>query len=167
MSATLHLERNWLLELAGELMDGHVSYKFGSKPLLTKEPSEVTSADCSGFVRYLLYRASDMQIKIPAGSWNQEDWCKKTGLPKVEYSTAANNDGWLRIAYLPKKNGHPRHVWLILNGRTIESRGGVGPDRRAWDTPVLKNNAHACFKLAQMYTLELGPITVNGLACCP
>ncbi len=159
MAATLQLEKNLLLELAGELMDGHVSYKFGAKPLLTKETSEIKEADCSGFVRYLLYHASDKRVKIPAGSWTQEDWCKKQGLPAVDYSTAALSDGWLRIAFLPKKNGNPRHVWFVLNGQTIESHGHTkGPDRRPWDLPKLKDNAHACFKLAQMYALEIVPV---------
>ena len=125
--------------------------------MLTKEVSEIKSCDCSGFVRYVLYHSSDQQLKIHAGSWHQEEWCKSTLLAKVDYSTAANSDGWLRIAFLPKKNGKPRHVWFVLNGLTIESRGGKGPDRRAWDTPVLKKNAHACFKLAQLYSLDVAP----------
>ncbi len=159
MAATVFLEKNLLLELSAELMDGHVKYVFGAKPLLTKSAADVTEADCSGFVRYLLYHASDKRVKMPSGSWTQEDWCKKSGLPAVEYSTAALSDGWLRIAFLPKKDGHPRHVWLILNGQTIESHGRtIGPDRRLWDLPKLKNDAHACFKLAQMFSLEVGPV---------
>ncbi|MDQ3332216.1 MAG: hypothetical protein M3552_16460, partial [Planctomycetota bacterium] len=115
---------------------------------------------CSGFVRYLLYHASDKRVKIAAGSWHQEEWCKNSGLPKVEYSTAGLSDGWLRIAFLPKKNGNPRHVWLILNGLTIESHGRTtGPNRRPWDLPKLKDNAHACFLLAQMYSPSVTPVT--------
>lgn len=159
MVLTLQLEKNVLLSLTDDLMDGHVSYKFGAKPLLTKDPADVKEADCSGFVRYLLYHASDKRIKIPAGSWHQEEWCKNSGLESVAYSTAALNDGCLRIAFLPKKNGNPRHVWLILNGQTIESHGRTtGPNRRPWDLPKLKDNAHACFKLAQTFSLSVLPV---------
>lgn len=161
MSATLTLRKDLLLDLADELMDGHVSYKFGAKPLLNKEIADVTAADCSGFLRYLLYYASDKRIQMPSGSWHQEEWCKTTGLPKVDYATTASYDGCLRIAFLPKKNGNPRHVWLILNGETIESHGPTkGPNRRSWDLPKLKDNANACFQLACLYSPSVTPVHV-------
>jgi hypothetical protein len=160
MSASFQLEKGLLFTFIDDLMDGHVSYKFGAKPLLNKEPGDVKEADCSGFVRYLLYNVSDKRIKIPAGSWHQEEWCKNSKLERVEYSTAALSDGCLRIAFLPKKNGNPRHVWMILNGQTIESHGRTtGPNRRPWDLPKLKDNAHSCFKLAQTYSLSVMPVT--------
>src|SRR5918994_1928183 len=114
MSTSLQIEKSLLFAFADDLMDGHVSYKFGAKPLLNKEPEDVKAADCSGFVRYLLYHVSDK----------------------------------------------PRHVWMILNGQTIESHGRTtGPNRRPWDLPKLRDNAHSCFKLAQPYSLSVMPVT--------
>jgi hypothetical protein len=166
--STIHIERGYLLEIAGELMDGHVSYGLGSKaPSLHCKPSQITKIDCSGFVRYLIYQATDRRVIIHDGSVQQREWCEGHGLAKVDYSSAAKNDGWLRIAFISPRKAHkgskavPGHVWLVLNGRTLESHGKhIGPDRRPWDTPVLKQHVAACYKLAQMYELTIGPIQV-------
>src|SRR5205085_264760 len=108
--------------------------------------------DCSGFVRYLMYRATHGEVIMPDGSWIQNDWCRHNHFAKVKYATAADADGWLRIAFLPPKKGHAGHVWLILNGMTLESHGHKGPHSRPWDTAVLKSQVTDCYQLAQTNT---------------
>jgi len=142
-----------LLDLCNRLMDGHISYGFGIKANLHVQPEDIKSIDCSGFVRYLLYNATYSALKMPDGSWMQHDWCQKSLFEAVNYATADRCDGWLRIAFLPPKAGHAGHVWLVQNGATIESHGGKGPDRRPWDTTILKSQVTACYKLAQTYIL--------------
>ena len=75
----------------------------------------------------------------------------------VEYTTASATDGWLRIAFIHGSKGHVGHVWLILAGNTIESHGGVGADRRRWDTTVLKDGVDVCYKLALTVASDVTP----------
>jgi hypothetical protein len=137
---TINVDMDRLLEIARQMMDGHVKYGLGSKaPSLSCEPSAIKSIDCSGFVRYIIYKATSGAVHMPDGSWIQHDWCKLQKLPTADYKTEAMKlDNWLRIAFLPKHEKHPGHVWLVLNGKTLESHGHKGPDRRMWNTPALK-----------------------------
>lgn len=149
-----------LMNLTDALMkNGHIKYHLGSKPALHAKPENITVSDCSGFVRYLMYNVTggDMDIDKRGGTYWQEEWCKEQKLDKVEYSTAASNDGWLRIAFIHGSKGHVGHVWLILAGKTIECHGGVGADRRDWDTKVLKDGVTACFKLALTIASDVNP----------
>jgi hypothetical protein len=147
-----------LYDLCSRLMDGHIRYGFGSKAAFKTTPEDIKAIDCSGFVRYLIYHVTDGEVIMPDGSWNQNAWCKHNHLITVEFATAADIDGWLRIAFLPPKKGHAGHVWLILNGKTLESHGGVGPDRRPWDTPILKSQVKNCYKMAQTNSFLDSPI---------
>lgn len=134
--------------LCTKLMDGHIKYGFGSKAALTVAPESIKAIDCSGFVRYLLFHASSERIKMPDGSWIQNDWCKKQKFAEVDYEDASCQDNLLRIAFLPPAKGHAGHVWLIHGGKTMESHGGVGPSRRSWNTPVLYKGVTDCYELA-------------------
>jgi hypothetical protein len=150
----------YFMNLVDALMkDGHIKYHLGSKPSLTAKPEDITKSDCSGFVRYLMYKVSSGYLDIGGGggTWWQNKWCKDQKLQEVDYSTAANSDGTLRIAFIKGGGGHIGHVWLILSGQTIESHGGVGADRRAWDTQVLKDGVDVCYKLANMIAPDLVP----------
>jgi hypothetical protein len=146
------IEYSRLIDVSNQLMDGHVKYSYGAKAALDKEPSDVTALDCSGFSRYLLYKASNTAIVLPNGSANQKVYCDNQKLTKVEYSTCGEKDGWLRIGFLAKNGSVPGHVWLILDSLTLESCGDKGPTRRPWDQGVLKKNIWACYKLAQTFT---------------
>jgi hypothetical protein len=161
-TSSLFIDYDLLLEVSGKLMDGHVSYGLGSKaPSLDCDPAAITKIDCSGFVRYLLYQATDNQVVLPDGSWHQREWCQGKKLAKVDYEEAGSSDGWLRIAFISPRKGHAGHVWLILEGQTLESHGKTkGPDRRPWNTRVLTAGVSACFRLAQMYTITIGPVQV-------
>jgi hypothetical protein len=151
---SLSIETSSLMDISGKLMDGHIKYGFGSKAKLNDEPQKITAIDCSGFVQYVIYQATKKQMVLPAGSWNQRVWCDNQKLSKVEYSSANEKDGWLRIAFIaPKSKTVPGHVWLILDGMTLESHGPTkGPNRRAWSEKILKSNVYACYKFAQTYT---------------
>lgn len=163
------IDKGYLLELCGQLMDGHISYGMGAKAKsLDLEPSQIKSIDCSGFTRYLIYKASGGQIKMVDGSDEQRDWCKKHGLRSQKYSEVAGlSDGCLRIAFIPRtyKNGKSvppyGHVWLVMDGQTIESRGGKGPSRRSWSSSALTGRVNKCYILANLYSMTMGPITVT------
>ena len=135
-------------------MDGHVSYEMNAKASpLDLDPAKIKKLDCSGFVQYVLYNATSKSAFLKSGSWYQNQWCIAQKLEKVAYSTANQSDGWLRLGYFPApKKGQYGHIWLILDGRTLESHGGKGPNSRAWDTNVLKNSVTACYKVAQVFT---------------
>jgi hypothetical protein len=147
-----------IMDLASQMMDGHITYHLGGKAAFKTNPANIHAIDCSGFVRYFMYHATNGSLIMPDGSWIQNDWCKKQQYERVEYATAAYSDGWLRIAFIQPQKGHPGHVWLILNGKTLESHGGKGPDRRSWDTHVLKAGVHDCYKLAQTYVVYDAPL---------
>jgi hypothetical protein len=95
-----------------------------------------------------MYKATGGAVHMPDGSWIQHDWCKHQKFMTADYNTdARQQDNWLRIAFLPKHEKHPGHVWLVLNGKTLESHGHKGPDRRLWSTSALKK-VNACYVLA-------------------
>ncbi|MGL4420914.1 MAG: hypothetical protein ACRCZF_09645 [Gemmataceae bacterium] len=136
-------------ELCSATMDGHIKYGFGSKAALNAKAADIKAIDCSGYVRWFLYQGTNGTLRIPDGSWVQKDWCEKQGLQEQVYANdACKLDQIVRIAFLPSVNGHAGHVWLLYGGMTIESHGSKGPNRRSWDTPVLKNSVNACFAIA-------------------
>ena len=147
-------------------MDGHIKYGMGKKAQLHVEPPAIKAIDCSGFTCYLMYKVSDGQIKMVDGSDEQNAWCKKQKLRAEPYKQASVNDNLLRIAFIPRvyKDGkvtRAGHVWLILNGETMESHGkDKGPDRRPWDTQVLKSRVKV-YVFANLYSLTIGPVSVK------
>ncbi len=150
---SITLDTTTLLDISGKLMDGHVRYTWGGKPGFNKKPEEIVGADCSGFVRYVVYQATSKKVSLSEGSWGQHEWCKTSKLETVAYSTARESDGWLRLAFInPEGKDKPGHVWMILDGKTLESYGGHGPGRRSWDTGVLVKRVGACYKLSQTFT---------------
>lgn len=150
-------------DLMGQLTDGHIHYSLGAKaPHLNCSPSEITAIDCSGFVRYLIYQLTGMTIRD--GSYNQHDWCIAQRLPQAEYDDdASSSDCILRIAFIvPSRQHHIGHVWLILNGMTLESHGHTkGPDRRPWSTRVLLDDVDACYELAYVLAPSMNYEGIN------
>ncbi len=104
------------------------------------------SIDCSGYVRLAIYKITHGKIKMKDGSANQNDWCRDNDFKKTDYSNASLSDDRIRIAFI-RPPSSKRHVWLIVNGKTIESCGGHGPTRRDWDEKVLKINVTDCYVL--------------------
>lgn len=145
---TLKINITALLKMVGRAAGK--KYRLGNKPHLDKTITEWATSDCSGYVRWLLYQVADSHPKIPLGSWNQAEWCRGEKFKLTSYEKHAGlKDNRLRIAFIKPKLGKSGHVWLILNGYTIECYGGHGCGRRPWDTPVLYDNVYACFVLTE------------------
>ena len=128
---------------------GRVEYELGAKaPALSCKPEQINAIDCSGFVRWLIYNATHGQVTMPDGSQNQLAFCRKSDYKSTDYDNTSLLDNRLRIAFMSPAHGQqwPRHVWLIINGQTIESYGGHGPGRRTWNNHILKP-VSACFVL--------------------
>ena len=120
-------------------------YKLGAKPKLNSHWGDWYESDCSGYVRWLLYHASLRKLKLPAGSVLQHDYIKQLKWEPCNYiKSAGKRDNILRIAFLRPRTGKPGHVWLILNGKTIECFAGVGVGQRNWNAAPLRN-ASGCY----------------------
>lgn len=147
----MHVDSARLLNVCQVLMGGSVSYKLGAKAGVKKDMNTITTIDCSGFTRYVLYHATGGKLNLVGGSVMQKSAMEKSKYKSVVYATAASSDWTLRIAFIPNnKNGVFRHVWLVLNGKTLESRGGKGPSMRAWNSPKLNTNVSGCFQIATL-----------------
>ncbi len=136
------------------MTDGHCKYSFGTKASpLTIETAKVKKIDCSGFVQYLLYTVTTNHLKIHAGSWHQNEYFETNNFAQVDYATeASNKDNVLRLGYY---KGSPGHIWFVLNGMTIESSGGKGPNRRLWST--LKTKVQRCYVIANVTSAVPAP----------
>lgn len=134
---TLDIEIPLLLLLHNRALAPGNQYKLGGKVNPDADSSEVRAAyvDCSGYVRWLLHRATDGQFEPLDGSFIQHDRVKEIGFKKSSVANGLLKDDVLRIAFLPPgKIGKIGHVALIYNGKTLESHGGTGPDTRIWNT---------------------------------
>jgi hypothetical protein len=135
-----------LLAFVKSAMDGKHAYEMGAKPRLGSDPSTWKLSDCSGYVADALCEA--FAATLPEGSVDQHRWCMTNGFECVSYKQAASlKDHRLRIGFIPPKSKKAGHVWLILNGWTIECDGVKGPDRRVWNTLVLTQRVRACYVL--------------------
>jgi hypothetical protein len=142
--------------LLASLMDGHVSYRLGAKcgHASRDAPADIPALDCSGLIEYLFYRISNPNTDIPSGSSNQEDWFEER-YPRVNYEDAARHDSHLRIAFRDRRGTVIRHVWFVVNGRTIESttRGdNNGPTSLPWDARL--SEADDCFLLGPLLPMR-------------
>jgi hypothetical protein len=100
-------------------------------------PPGFVAVDCSGFVRAAIRRSTHPQLTaFPDGSVVQHDWVDAHGFAAGAPDDGTLRDGRVRIAFLPPTASPDNigHVVLIYNGETLESHGGVGPDRRVWTT---------------------------------
>lgn len=151
MDKTIRIDRLRLIERMSQSFI-YVDYKMGSKPPLGGIPGiNFTTADCSGYLRWLIWAASYGKTKLPLGSWHQRVWCQKQGFKPVVYKDVAMlEDSRLRVAFTNPRSSHAGHTWLVINAQSIESYGGHGAGRRDWDTPVLLNNADWAFVLTQV-----------------
>jgi hypothetical protein len=143
-ASVLPIDVTRLLSTVAQMEAAGIEYGLGSKATLGTSIGQIKQIDCSGFVRYAIYAASSGSVRMPDGSWFQEGWCRQQGFASCNYMQSAGlNDGAVRIAFL---QGTIRHVWLILNGQTMESYGGHGPGRRMWNNSRL-TGASPCFLL--------------------
>ena len=137
-----------------------VAYGLGSKAPESQPPQPQFSVkpnfrriDCSGFVRWALWVATKGAVLLPDGSYVQNDWCAARGFKHGDYKTYGNtalHDGHLRLCFhKPGGRGGDSigHVWLVLNGKTLESFGGHGPGARDWDHPWFKDSVDDVYVL--------------------
>jgi hypothetical protein len=143
------------------LLNANISYernKGAGKVNLKTPVSNIKTLDCSGFVQYVIYQTTMNNTKISQGSSNQRDDIKALGCSMVSYKdTAKRMDGIVRIAFKKtisvkvidpvtkkpqldpttkrpiRKKTQVGHVWLVINGKTFESKGGVGPTTLDWN----------------------------------
>ena len=133
---TLDIDLDLLRTLHKRVVKGGDQYGLGDKVPITADSSYVRDedVDCSGYVRWLLHRATGEVFDIKDGSYIQHDFVKDIGFKKSTVANGTIKDGVLRIAFLPPgRVGKIGHVSLILNGYTLESHSGTGPDSRLWD----------------------------------
>lgn len=141
-----------LLETLFSRTKGRVKYRLGAKANLLADSADIHQIDCSGFVRWILARASDQEIRLPDGSQVQLDWCRAVGYHKLAHYSdvqyAREDPSRLFIAFLSPKPGKawPRHVFLVRSGMTLESCSSLGVGSRRWDVNVLKGSQN-CFEL--------------------
>lgn len=113
-----------------------VGYGLGAKvPFHGAVPGQdFKTVDCSGFVREVIWRATDPHRNFPDGSVVQHDWIRDRNFARSTPDAALQQDGIVRIAFLRPQDSSNRigHVVLVHNARTLESHGGTGPDSRAW-----------------------------------
>jgi hypothetical protein len=128
---------------------GVVKYQFSAKSELTAVPGiGFDLSDCSNFTRWLIFQASLGKTTFPQGSVEQHQRCQEDGFAADEYHLCAPlGDNKLRIAFIPVTPNHCGHVWLVLNGQTIECCGGKGACRRPWNAAPLITEVTACYTL--------------------
>lgn len=109
-----------------------VGYGFGEKdPTPTKSlPIDYSAIDCSGFMRCLIYYATEGQVLLPDGSYLQRQWLKER-FERGQFEDQDLRDSAVRICVFVKRES-VGHIWLVLNGYTMESCSGRGPTSRDW-----------------------------------
>lgn len=127
-----------------------VGYELGAKAEdLLAVPPDYHNIDCSGWVRAAIAVATNGRTILPDGSMVQNDWCAAHGLKRSEYAACRLLDGITRIAFIRATRWEPiGHVYLTLNGRTLESYGGHGPGSRPIGTHVLNADTTEVYVLA-------------------
>ena len=127
-----------------------VGYELGAKAHdLTAVPPDYGAIDCSGWVRAAVAVATEGRVILPDGSVVQNDWCAAMGLKRSSYPACRLADGVTRIAFIRANHFHPiGHVYLVRNGRTLESWGGHGPGSRSAGTHVLSAETTDVYVLA-------------------
>lgn len=110
--------------------------------------------DCSGYARAILDYATNMGTSaMPDGSWGEDEFFNHAGFKVTDYAECANSDGLVRLCvHRPGGRGGDAtgHVWLCVNGHTVESCGGQGPFEQPWDTQWYVDHVDDCFVLGPL-----------------
>ena len=98
---TLPVDIDLLKQLSDRTVQPGNQYEFGGKVDLDADSSEVAASgiDCSGYVRWLIYRTTMARVRIPDGSAIQHDWFKGHKFKVSSVASACLMDGVLRIAF--------------------------------------------------------------------
>ena len=127
-----------------------VGYELGAKAGdLLAVPPDYHNIDCSGWARAAIAVATNGRTILPDGSVCQNDWCAEHGLKRSDYPSCRLLDGLTRIAFIRASWRHTvGHVYLVQNGRTLESYGGHGPGSRPVGVHVLSAETTDAYVLA-------------------
>ncbi|KIN77938.1 hypothetical protein [Sulfitobacter mediterraneus] len=162
-----------LATVLDELLNAPIKYQMkgniGKVRPLSTDVSNIKKLDCSGFVEYVIYKATTNNLNISSGSSNQRDDISNDASHSVAtYDTDAKlSDDIVRIGFrktiiakdsdgkiVRKENGKPKksqvgHVWLVINGQTYESTSRRpktrGPKSLLWSER--KDDADHFYKL--------------------
>ena len=120
--------------------DAHIAYDWGGKDANCGSGEiDFTGLDCSGFVRtILIYAGGGPETgafrALPDGSYDQGQWFQEIGFKPVSAASSALRDGRLRVnIHHADAKDETGHIWLAVNGHTVECFGGHGPGERAWN----------------------------------
>ena len=134
--------------LLAKLMARHVPYLWGGKaPSLDCDSNDITGIDCSGFSRWLAYRATGGALTLPEGSVAQHQWAAANLTPATYHGIREYGKGRLFIAF---ENPNPvGHVWFVDGDTcmTMESHGHSGPGSRQYDSDMFLRIVDACYEL--------------------
>ena len=147
---SLPLDPERLSRYLGTCLAAGVGYELGGKARdLRAIPPDYHAIDCSGWVRAAVAVATEGRVTMPDGSVVQNDWCVSRGLKRSDFAGACLRDGLTRIGFIRAGGFHPvGHVYLVRNGRTLESFGGHGPGSRPVTTHVLSAETTDVYVLA-------------------
>jgi hypothetical protein len=147
---SLPLDPERLTRYLGTCLAHGVGYELGAKAHdLRAIPPDYHTIDCSGWVRAAIAVATEGRVTMPDGSVVQNDWCAAQGLKRNDFASCRLRDGLTRIAFIRANGFHPiGHVYLVRNGRTLESFGGHGPGSRPVTTHVLSAETTDVYVLA-------------------
>ena len=147
---SLPLDPERLSRYLGTCLAQGVGYELGGKAHdLRAIPPDYHVIDCSGWVRAAVAVATEGRVTMPDGSVVQNDWCVSRGLKRSDFAGACLRDGLTRIGFIRAGGFHPvGHVYLVQNGRTLESFGGHGPGSRPVTTHVLSAETTDVYVLA-------------------
>jgi len=144
-----------------------VTYGLGKKvPFLSAVPGrDFTRVDCSGFVREAIRRSTNPMLRFPDGSVVQHDWVRDRGLERSTIADGMRSDGLVRLAFLRPQDSPQGigHVVLIIDGWTLESHGGVGPNTREWKGEGWQAKAYV-YVLARAARFAAPNLASTGLA---
>ena len=147
---TIPIDRPLLVSILKTCV-GKVAYELGEKPKLTLLPKNVKRSDCSGWIRYLLAVVTHGKFRLKTlGSFLQRAEIKAAGFTRCDYHDCAKMDSILRVAFIPPAADKHGHIWLCINGQTIECWYGHGVGRRPWNTPVLLHGVAATYVLSDV-----------------
>ena len=150
-SVSLDTER--MRRYLGSCQAQGISYALGAKAKdLLAVPPDYREIDCSGWVRAAIAVATEGRLILPDGSTNQNDWCAANDLKRSAFAACRLQDGLTRIGFIrPSAYHRIGHVYLVHNGRTLESWSGHGPGSR----PILSHILSA--ETTDVYVLAVRP----------
>lgn len=123
--------------------------------------STIEYLDCSGYIRYALFRASAGKLILPDGSQMQRTWMEGKAAEGDTHSIHAYYD---EVAHMTATRlfinfikpgvhgcGPVGHVFLLAlhagKSYTLESYGGNGPGCRIWNAPPLSREWYSGFEI--------------------